>query len=142
VTVSNIRDAEVAAFASRSGKRSVLGLASLRPVGNTMNSRRTNTISERRPQASARSDRLHRRNFPEAGKSSLAFDTIYAGPYAVESLSAYARQFLGQMDRQKATLISSRIIACDLDRSEVGQPESRSTVGTVTGSDYLLVVLG
>ena len=59
-----------------------------------------------------------------SGKSSLAFDTIYAEGQRryVESLSAYARQFLGQMDKPDVDFIEGSV-AGDLDRPEDGEPE-------------------
>ena len=56
-----------------------------------------------------------------SGKSSLAFDTIYAEGQRryMESLSSYARQFLGQMEKPDVGVIS-----CDFNRSEVYKPES------------------
>ncbi len=77
-----------------------------------------------------------------SGKSSLAFDTIYAEGQRryVESLSAYARQFLGQMDKPRFDSIQglSPTIAIE-QRTSVSNP--RSTVGTVTEIyDYLRVL--
>ncbi|NMA54937.1 MAG: excinuclease ABC subunit UvrA [Firmicutes bacterium] len=74
-----------------------------------------------------------------SGKSSLAFDTIYAEGQRryVESLSAYARQFLGQMDKPDLDLIEGLSPAISIDqKSTIHNP--RSTVGTVTEIyDYL-----
>jgi excinuclease ABC subunit A len=74
-----------------------------------------------------------------SGKSSLAFDTIYAEGQRryVESLSAYARQFLGQMDKPDVDYIEGLSPAVSIDqRSSTKNP--RSTVGTVTEIyDYL-----
>ena len=74
-----------------------------------------------------------------SGKSSLAFDTIYAEGQRryVESLSAYARQFLGQMDKPDVDYIEGLSPAVSIDqRSTTKNP--RSTVGTVTEIyDYL-----
>ena len=54
-----------------------------------------------------------------SGKSSLAFDTIYAEGQRryVESLSSYARQFLGQMEKPDVDYIEG-LLSCDFDRSE------------------------
>src|SRR5512140_1340241 len=68
-----------------------------------------------------------------SGKSSLAFDTIFAEGQRryVESLSAYARQFLGQMDKPDVDHIDGLSPAISIDqRSSSRNP--RSTVGTVT----------
>ena len=67
-----------------------------------------------------------------SGKSSLAFDTIYAEGQRryMESLSSYARQFLGQMEKPDVDSIE-RIITCNFHRPEINKPQSRSTVGTV-----------
>src|SRR5471030_2897695 len=74
-----------------------------------------------------------------SGKSSLAFDTIYAegqGRY-VESLSAYARQFLGQMDKPDVDYIEGLSPAVSIDQKSTTR-NPRSTVGTVTEIyDYL-----
>jgi excinuclease ABC subunit A len=68
-----------------------------------------------------------------SGKSSLAFDTIYAEGQRryVESLSAYARQFLGQMDKPDVDLIEGLSPAISIDQKGAGR-NPRSTVGTVT----------
>src|SRR6202165_1457781 len=74
-----------------------------------------------------------------SGKSSLAFDTIYAeGPRRdVESLSAYARQFLGQMDKPDVDSIEGLSPAISIDQKTTSR-NPRSTVGTVTEIyDYL-----
>ncbi len=74
-----------------------------------------------------------------SGKSSLAFDTIYAEGQRryVESLSAYARQFLGQMDKPDVDLIEGLSPAISIDQKGVSH-NPRSTVGTVTEIyDYL-----
>src|SRR3981081_1514221 len=68
-----------------------------------------------------------------AGKSSLAFDKIYAegeGRY-VESLSAYARQFLGLMEKPDVDSIEGLSPAISIEQKSTGQ-NPRSTVGTVT----------
>src|SRR5699024_7597952 len=73
------------------------------------------------------------------GKSSLAFDTIYAEGQRryVESLSAYARQFLGQMDKPDVDLIEGLSPAISIDQKTTSK-NPRSTVGTITEiSDYL-----
>lgn len=68
-----------------------------------------------------------------SGKSSLAFDTIYAEGQRryVESLSSYARQFLGQMDKPDVDLIQGLSPAISIDQKS-GSRNPRSTVGTVT----------
>ncbi|MPZ13424.1 MAG: excinuclease ABC subunit UvrA [Chloroflexi bacterium] len=74
-----------------------------------------------------------------SGKSSLAFDTLYAEGQRryVESLSAYARQFLGQMDKPDVEFISGLSPAISIDQKGVSH-NPRSTVGTVTEIyDYL-----
>ncbi len=74
-----------------------------------------------------------------SGKSSLAFDTIYAEGQRryVESLSAYARQFLGQMDKPDVDHIEGLSPAISIDQKSTSN-NPRSTVGTVTEiSDYL-----
>jgi excinuclease ABC subunit A len=74
-----------------------------------------------------------------SGKSSLAFDTIYAEGQRryVESLSAYARQFLGQMDKPDVEYIEGLSPAISIDQKGVSK-NPRSTVGTVTEIyDYL-----
>src|SRR5574344_1864280 len=68
-----------------------------------------------------------------SGKSSLAFDTIFAEGQRryVESLSVYARQFLGQMDKPNVEYINGLSPAISIDqKSTTNNP--RSTVGTVT----------
>ena len=74
-----------------------------------------------------------------SGKSSLAFDTIYAEGQRryVESLSSYARQFLGQMDKPDVDSIEGLSPAISIDQKTTGR-NPRSTVGTVTEiHDYL-----
>ncbi|NPV42788.1 MAG: excinuclease ABC subunit UvrA [Firmicutes bacterium] len=74
-----------------------------------------------------------------SGKSSLAFDTIYAEGQRryVESLSAYARQFLGQMDKPDVESIEGLSPAISIDQKTTSK-NPRSTVGTVTEIyDYL-----
>ncbi len=74
-----------------------------------------------------------------SGKSSLAFDTIYAEGQRryVESLSAYARQFLGQMDKPDVDIIEGLSPAISIDQKTASR-NPRSTVGTVTEiHDYL-----
>src|SRR5690625_3700320 len=74
-----------------------------------------------------------------SGKSSLAFDTIYAEGQRryVESLSAYARQFLGQMDKPDVDFIEGLSPAISIDQRTTSR-NPRSTVGTVTELyDYL-----
>src|SRR5213596_1679277 len=74
-----------------------------------------------------------------SGKSSLAFDTIYAEGQRryVESLSAYARQFLGQMEKPDVDQIDGLSPAISIDQKGASR-NPRSTVGTVTEIyDYL-----
>src|SRR6266702_3839621 len=74
-----------------------------------------------------------------SGKSSLAFDTIYAEGQRryVESLSAYARQFLGQMDKPDVDSIEGLSPAISIDQKTTSR-NPRSTVGTITEIyDYL-----
>src|SRR3990172_4677695 len=74
-----------------------------------------------------------------SGKSSLAFDTIFAEGQRryVESLSAYARQFIGQMDKPDVDYIEGLSPAVSIDQKSTSH-NPRSTVGTVTEiSDYL-----
>ncbi len=77
-----------------------------------------------------------------SGKSSLAFDTIYAEGQRryVESLSAYARQFLGQMEKPKVESIAGLSPAIAIEQKSTSK-NPRSTVGTVTEIyDYLRVL--
>src|SRR5476649_1342995 len=77
-----------------------------------------------------------------SGKSSLAFDTIYAEGQRryVESLSAYARQFLGQMDKPDVDFIEGLSPAISIDQKSTSR-NPRSTVGTITEVyDYLRVL--
>lgn len=74
-----------------------------------------------------------------SGKSSLAFDTLYAEGHRrfVESLSSYARQFLGQLDKPEVDLIEGLSPAIAIDQKTTSK-NPRSTVGTVTEIyDYL-----
>ena len=74
-----------------------------------------------------------------SGKSSLAFDTIYAEGQRryVESLSAYARQFLGQMNKPDVEYIEGLSPAISIDQKTTSK-NPRSTVGTITEIyDYL-----
>ena len=74
-----------------------------------------------------------------SGKSSLAFDTIYAEGQRryVESLSSYARQFLGQMEKPDVDVIDGLSPAISIDQKTTSR-NPRSTVGTVTEiHDYL-----
>ena len=74
-----------------------------------------------------------------SGKSSLAFDTIFAEGQRryVESLSAYARQFLGQVDRPDVDFIEGLSPAVSIDQKSTNR-NPRSTVGTITEiNDYL-----
>lgn len=74
-----------------------------------------------------------------SGKSSLAFDTIFAEGQRryVESLSSYARQFLGQMDKPKVEFIEGLSPAVSIDQKSTNR-NPRSTVGTITEiHDYL-----
>ena len=68
-----------------------------------------------------------------SGKSSLAFDTLYAEGQRryVESLSSYARQFLGQMDKPDVDYIGGLSPAISIDQKTTNN-NPRSTVGTVT----------
>ena len=77
-----------------------------------------------------------------SGKSSLAFDTLYAEGQRryVESLSAYARQFLGQMDKPRYDTMRGLGPTISIEQKTVGN-NPRSTVGTITEiSDYLRVL--
>jgi excinuclease ABC subunit A len=77
-----------------------------------------------------------------SGKSSLAFDTLYAEGQRryVESLSSFARQFLGQMPKPDVDLISGLSPAISISQKAAGQ-SPRSTVGTITEiHDYLRVL--
>ena len=74
-----------------------------------------------------------------SGKSSLAFDTIYADGQRryIESLSSYARQFLGQMEKPDVDSIDGLSPAISIDQKTTSR-NPRSTVGTVTEIyDYL-----
>ena len=74
-----------------------------------------------------------------SGKSSLAFDTIYAEGQRryMESLSSYARQFLGQMEKPSVESIEGLSPAISIDQKSTNR-NPRSTVGTVTEVyDYL-----
>ena len=74
-----------------------------------------------------------------SGKSSLAFDTLYAEGQRryVESLSAYARQFLGQMDKPDVDSIDGLSPAISIDQKTTSH-NPRSTVGTLTEiNDFL-----
>ena len=74
-----------------------------------------------------------------SGKSSLAFDTIFAEGQRryMESLSSYARQFLGQMEKPKVETIEGLSPAISIDQKATNR-NPRSTVGTVTEiHDYL-----
>ena len=68
-----------------------------------------------------------------SGKSSLAFDTLYAEGQRryVESLSAYARQFLGQMNKPDVEYIEGLSPAISIDQKTTSK-NPRSTVGTIT----------
>ena len=75
-----------------------------------------------------------------SGKSSLAFDTLYAEGHRrfVESLSSYARMFIGQMDKPEVDLIEGLSPSISIDQKTTSK-NPRSTVGTVTEIyDYLL----
>ena len=77
-----------------------------------------------------------------SGKSSLAFDTIYAEGQRryVESLSSYARQFLGQMEKPDVDYIEGLSPAISIDQKTTSK-NPRSTVGTVTEIyDYLRLI--
>ena len=74
-----------------------------------------------------------------SGKSSLAFDTLYAEGHRrfVESLSSYARMFIGQMDKPEVDLIEGLSPSISIDQKTTSK-NPRSTVGTVTEIyDYL-----
>src|SRR5947199_4180637 len=76
-----------------------------------------------------------------SGKSSLAFDTIYAEGQRryVESLSSYARQFLGQMEKPDVDFIEGLSPAISIDQKSASR-NPRSTLGTITEIyDYLRV---
>ena len=78
-----------------------------------------------------------------SGKSSLAFDTIYAEGQRryVESLSSYARQFLGQMEKPDVDYIEGLSPAISIDQKSTSR-NPRSTVGTVTEIyDYLRLLV-
>src|SRR5210317_1364203 len=77
-----------------------------------------------------------------SGKSSLAFDTLYAEGQRryVESLSSFARQFLGQMPKPDVDLIAGLSPSISISQKTTGQ-SPRSTVGTITEIyDYLRVL--
>src|SRR5262249_20740415 len=77
-----------------------------------------------------------------SGKSSLALDTIYAEGQRryIESLSAYARQFLGQMQKPRVTHVSGLSPAIAIEQKSATR-SPRSTVGTITEvHDYLRVL--
>ena len=77
-----------------------------------------------------------------SGKSSLALDTIYAEGQRryIESLSAYARQFLGQMQKPKVEHVSGLSPAISIEQKTTSK-SPRSTVGTVTEVyDYLRIL--
>src|SRR5471030_1563479 len=77
-----------------------------------------------------------------SGKSSLAFDTLYAEGQRryVESLSSYARQFLGQLAKPEVDYIGGLSPAISIQQKTAGR-NPRSTVGTVTEvSDFLRVL--
>ena len=79
-----------------------------------------------------------------SGKSSLAFDTIYAEGQRryVESLSAYARQFLDQMEKPDVDSIEGLSPAISIEQKTTSQ-SPRSTVGTMTEAyDYLRLLSG
>src|SRR5206468_12734398 len=77
-----------------------------------------------------------------SGKSSLAFDTLYAEGQRryVESLSSYARQFLGQLEKPKYDAIRGLSPTISIEQKTAGS-NPRSTVGTITEiADYLRVL--
>src|SRR6516162_4758942 len=77
-----------------------------------------------------------------SGKSSLAFDTLYADGQRryVESLSAYARQFLGQLQKPDVDYLAGLSPAISIQQKAAGK-NPRSTVGTITEiHDYLRVL--
>ena len=75
-----------------------------------------------------------------SGKSSLAFDTIYAEGQRryVESLSSYARMFLGQMDKPDVDYIEGLSPAISIDQKTTSK-NPRSTVGTVTEIRFMII---
>ena len=77
-----------------------------------------------------------------SGKSSLAFDTIYAEGQRryMESLSSYARQFLGQMEKPDVEYIEGLSPAISIDQKTTNK-NPRSTVGTVTEIHYYVRLL-
>src|SRR5262245_43053690 len=78
-----------------------------------------------------------------SGKSSLAFDTLYAEGQRryVESLSSYARQFLGQMPKPEVDAVSGLSPSISIQQKVTGR-NPRSTVGTITEIyDYLRVLM-
>ena len=117
----------------RSRRRLRANRCSLRPLrpgslrGNERHDRRPRGPRAQPPQRRPRASRdrlIVFTGLSGSGKSSLAFDTIYAEGQRryVESLSAYARQFLGQMDKPDVDFIEG-LSPGDLDRSEVGLPQ-------------------
>ena len=99
---------------------------------------REHNLPERRPGDSA-GQLIVFTGLSGSGKSSLAFDTIYAEGQRryVESLSAYARQFLGQMEKPDVDFIEGLSPAISIDQKTASR-NPRSTVGTVTEiHDYL-----
>ena len=91
--------------------------------------------------AARRADLLHR-GVSGSGKSSLAFDTLYAEGQRryVESLSSYARQFLGQMPKPEVDRIDGLSPSISIQQKTGGR-NPRSTVGTITEiNDYLRVL--
>ena len=94
---------------------------------------------EHQPRSAASSADRHHRACPGSGKSSLAFDTLYAEGQRryVESLSAYARQFLQLMEKPDVDLIEGLSPAISIEQKATSH-NPRSTVGTVTEiHDYL-----
>ena len=78
-----------------------------------------------------------------SGKSSLAFDTIFAEGQRryVESLSSYARQFLGQMDKPDVDFIEGLSPAVSIDQKSTSR-NPRSTVGTITENMIICACFG
>src|ERR1700747_1784367 len=80
--------------------------------------------------------------FTGSGKSSLAFDTLYAEGQRryVESLSSYARQFLGQLQKPEVEYLAGLSPSISIQQKSAGK-NPRSTVGTITEiHDYLRVL--
>ena len=94
---------------------------------------REHNLRERRPRPAAQPADLPDRRVSGSGKSSLAFDTLYAEGQRryVESLSSFARQFLGQMPKPDVDYISGLCPSISISQKSSGN-NPRSTVGTIT----------